>query len=179
MMTITRHTTQRSSIGKNPCMKDASRKFNSVHTTEGQTGKPMRKPIGLLFLLVAFAFTSGCTMTSTSRQWHARVGPNGKPIYIKSHTNIGFNIGIIIPIVGRTTLPKEIDRLTEDIATEQGDDVRLIETSTANYWYGWPPFTWVVTPVITTVTADYEPSPDQLAKDLAEQEKKKAAKQKK
>ena len=42
-----------------------------------------------------------------------------------------------------------------------------------------PPFTWIFTPVITTVVADYEPSPEVLAKDLAEQEKERLEKQKK
>jgi hypothetical protein len=118
-------------------------------------------------------------MTSTSKQWNGRVGPNGKAVYVKSHTNVGLNIGIFIPVLGATTLPKEIDKLTKELEIEQGNVVRLIQSSTDNYWYGYPPFSWVLTPVITTVTADYEPSPAVLAKDLAEEEKKKAEKEKK
>ncbi len=140
--------------------------------------KPMRKSIGLI-LLVALALTSGCTLTSTARQWNSRVGPSGKPVYIKSHTDIAVNALIFVPLLGPTSLPKQIDLLTKEIATEKGDIVRMIETSTENYWYGYPPFSWVLTPVITTVTAEYEPSPDVLAKDRDEQEKKKAAKEKK
>jgi hypothetical protein len=138
----------------------------------------MRKQIGLLSLLVTFALTSGCTMTSTSKQWNGRVGPNGKPVYVKSHTNIGLNIGVFIPVLGATTMPKEINKLTKEIETEQGNVVRMIQTSGDNYWYGWPPFTWVLTPVITTVTADYEPSPAELAKELSAEEKKKSEKEK-
>jgi len=137
----------------------------------------MRKMIALLSLIAAFVFTTGCA--STSKQWNARVGPNSKPVYVKSHTNVGVNLVIFIPFIGMTTLPKEIDKLTKDIAAEKGDVVRLIESSKENYWYGFPPFTWILTPVITTVTADYEPSTEVLAKDLAEQEAKKAAEQKK
>ena len=138
----------------------------------------MRKQISLWSLFVAFAFTTGCT-TSTATHWNGRVGPNGKPVYVKSQTNVGINIAVFIPFLGATTLPKQIDKLTQKIETEKGDVVRMIETSNENYWYGFPPFTWILTPVITTVTADYEPSPDVLAKDRAEQEKEKAAKQKK
>ena len=81
-----------------------------------------------------------------------------------------------MPSQSATAFPVETHRFFE---TEKGDVDRMIESSTENYWYGFPPFTWILTPVITTVTADYEPSPDVLAKDLAEQEKEKAAKQKK
>src|SRR5262245_31553688 len=138
----------------------------------------MRKQIGLWSLLVAFTFTSGCTLTSTSKQWNNRVGENGKPVYIKSHSNIGMKLLIFIPVLGHTTMPKEINRVTKDIAAENGDVVRVIETSSENYWYGWPPFTWVLTPVITSVSADYQPSAEVLAKDRAEQEAKDAKKKK-
>ena len=139
----------------------------------------MRKIIGLSSLLVAFTFTTGCTMTSTSKQWNGRVGYSGKPVYVKSHTNIGLNIGIFIPVLGATTLPKEINLLTKEVETENGNVVRMIQTTSENYWYGWPPFTWVLTPVIMTVTADYEPSHNVLAKDLSEEEKKKSGEQQK
>ena len=139
----------------------------------------MRKLTALSSLLVAVVFTAGCTMTSTAKQWNGRVGPNSKPIYVKSHKTVGVNLLVFIPVLGATTMSKQIDGLTKEIETEKGDVVRMIETSSENYWYGWPPFTWVLTPVITTVTADYEPSPDVLAKDRAEEEAKKAAKEKK
>ena len=142
-------------------------------------GKTMGHHIGLWSLLAAFAFTPGCTLPSTSRQWNGLVGPNLKPVYVKSHTNVGINIGIFIPFLGSTTLPKEINQLTQEIQSEKGDVVRMIETSKENYWYGFPPFTWILTPVITTVTADYEPAPDVLANDRAREEMKKAAKEKK
>ena len=130
-------------------------------------------------LLAACVFATGCTLPSTSTRWNGLVGPAGKPVYVKSHTNLGINLGIFIPFLGATTLPKEIDMLTQEIEGEKGDFVRMIETSKENYWYGFPPFTWILTPVITTVTADYEPSPDLLANDRARQEMEKAAKQKK
>ena len=139
----------------------------------------MKKQICLWSLVVTFALTTGCTTTTTAKHWNDRVGPNGKPIYIKSHTTIGINILIFIPVLGATTLTKQIDRMTKDIADENGNTVRMIETSRENYWYGYPPFTWAITPVITTVTADYEPSADVLAKDRAEEEMEKAAKEKK
>ena len=140
----------------------------------------MKKQIGLWSLVVTFGLTiTGCTTTTTAKNWNNRVGPNGKPVYVKSHTTVGLNVAIFIPVLGATTLTKQIDRLTRDIAAENGNVVRMIETSTENYWYGYPPFSWVLTPVITTVTADYEPSPDVLADDRAKKEKEKAAKEKK
>lgn len=48
-----------------------------------------------------------------------------------------------------------VDDLTAEITPENGDRVRLIETDTEVFWYRFPPVTWIITPVVTTVTADY------------------------
>ena len=133
----------------------------------------MKNSIAFVSLLSLGAILGGCTFSSTATHWHNRIGPNGKPVYVKSHTNVGFNVLIGIPFLGATSLPSEIDRLTDEISTEKGDTVRMVESASENYWYGFPPFTWIITPVITTVTADYEPAADVFAKDRAEEEKEK------
>lgn len=128
----------------------------------------MKRPRLAAAVLGALALC-GCTFSSTATRWHGRVGANGKMVYVKTHTNIGFNLLIIIPVLGRTSIPTEIDKLTDDIATENGDNVRMVESSTENLWYGFAPVTWVITPVITTVSGEYIPATDVLAHDLEEQ----------
>ena len=120
----------------------------------------------------------GCTFSSTATHWNGRVGSDGKPVYVMTHTNICVNLLILIPTLGHTSLPDEIDKLTEQVATENGDNVRMVESMSENYWYGFAPFTWIVTPVITTVSAEYHPSADVLAKDQAEQAAKRKEEQK-
>jgi len=43
--------------------------------------------------------------------------------------------------------------------------VRIVEGTAESYFYGWPPFTWIVTPVLSTVSAEYTPDPEVYAKD--------------
>jgi hypothetical protein len=118
----------------------------------------------LLFPLLALtALTSGCAFHSTASHWNGRVGPNGEPVFVKSTSSVGFNLFVLIKLVGGTNIDGMIHEMTGNIAAEGGDRVRVIQSSTENYWYGFPPFTWIVTPVITTVAADYEPSAEQLA----------------
>ena len=51
-----------------------------------------------------------------------------------------------------------LDETTGAIAGEGGDRVRVIQSGSENYWYGWSPFTWILTPVVTDVALEYEPS---------------------
>ena len=126
--------------------------------------------IRLLAVLVLSAL-SGCAFHSTATHWHERVGPNGRPVYVKSTSNVGVNAFIILRLFGATNIDRMIGKVTEEIAAEGGDKVRIIQSSSENYWYGFPPFTWILTPVITTVAADYEPSAETIAKKKAEEEK--------
>ena len=131
---------------------------------------PLRR-LAALPLLVA---SGGCALSSTATTWNGRVGPNGVPVYVKTHTNIGINLGVVIPFLGHTSLPEQIEYITQEISDEQGDRIRMIESSTENYWYGFAPFTWVVTPVITTVATEYEPSNATLVRDRAALEEERA-----
>jgi len=119
-----------------------------------------RITLALLLPLLA----GGCAFHSNATNWTQRVGPEGRPVFVKSTTNVGLNFLIALKIVGGTDTPGMIQETTSSIAEEGGDKVRIIQSESENYWYGFPPFTWILTPVITTVTADYEPPADALGK---------------
>jgi len=125
------------------------------------------KTRSILVLGAVLSLTS-CTFHTTAKHWNGRVGPDGKPVYVHSTTNIGFNLGIIIPLFGSTTIDTMVDTMTAEVAKTDGDNIRIIESAAENYWYGFPPFTWILTPVITTVTGDYQPTPEQIEIDRAE-----------
>ena len=92
---------------------------------------------------------------------------------MKSTTIVGLNLFVALGLFGQTDSEGMVDELTADIAAEGGDNVRLIQSGSENYWYGFPPLTWILTPVVTTVAADFEPS----AETLAEAEANEAAEQ--
>ena len=52
--------------------------------------------------------------------------------------------------------------MTEKIAERGGDRVRIVQGGSENYWYGFPPVTWVLTPVVATIAAEYHPSEAEL-----------------
>jgi len=110
-------------------------------------------------LAVVLLGCTGCTFTSTANRWNGLVGENNKPTWVKTDTNVGVNLLIFIPFLGSSALPKQIDEVTKKIAEEKGNTVRMVESTTENYWYGFSPFTWIITPVVTTVAAEYEPAP--------------------
>jgi len=122
-----------------------------------------------LSLALTLLLASSCTFASTARHWNGVVGQDGKPIYVTSTTNVGVNLAVAIPLFGNTTLDTMVGKLTQAISADGGNEIRIVESSSENYWYGFPPFTWILTPVITTVSGEYKPSTEVLQKDRAEQ----------
>ena len=119
--------------------------------------------------VVAAASLVGCAFHSTASHWNGRVGANGRPIFVKTSTNLAINLAVIVPFLGNTSMDDLIDETTDEVAEKNGDRLRVIQSSSENYWYGFPPFTWVITPVLTDIAVEYEPSPEELAEALRNQ----------
>lgn len=118
--------------------------------------------------LLTMAMGSACAMPTTAKRWNDRVGPEGDPVYFKSVSKIGFNLLIFVPFVGDMGIAGMVNDLTEDIEKEGGNRVRIVQGSTENYWYGWSPFTWLLSPVVSRVSAEYQPSAEALTGDSEE-----------
>lgn len=117
----------------------------------------------LRLLCAATTVLTGCTFHSTATHWNGRVGADGEPIFVKVGTNVGLNVFVILPLFGNTSIDTMLDETTGEIARTGSDRVRVIETASENYWHGFPPLTWLLTPVITNVSVEYRPSPQEVA----------------
>ena len=120
----------------------------------------------LLFTLVLVL--SGCAFHSTAMDWNGLKGGDGKPTYFKNTTKVGFNLLVVIPFLGDMSIDGLVDDLTGEIAGENGDYVRIVQGNSENYWYGFPPFTWIITPIVSTVAAEYRPNQATFLKDQKE-----------
>lgn len=127
---------------------------------------PMQARFRTPLLAATLLLCSGCAFHSTATHWNGRTDPEGRPMFVKTTTNIGINVAIILPLLGNTSIDAMLDETSGEIARKDGNRLRVIQTNTENYWYGFPPFTWILTPVITDVAVAYEPS----AKELVEAE---------
>ena len=119
-------------------------------------------------LVIVVAALCSCTMISTARRWNGRYAEGGRKVFVKTVTKVGANAFVLLPFLGWSDNETLVDRLTEEIAREGGDNVRIIEFESRRYWWtSIVPFTMIVTPVVATVSAEYEPSAAELAKQEA------------
>jgi hypothetical protein len=119
--------------------------------------------------LVALSLAlAGCAFRSTAKDWSGLSGLDDKPTYYTVTTKVGVRLLIVIPFLGDMGISGLTRDLTADIRREGGNQVRIVQGDSEAYFYGFPPFTWVVTPVISTVAAEYLPAADAYEKDQAD-----------
>jgi hypothetical protein len=116
-------------------------------------------PIGIAFIV------SGCAFSSTARNWNGLKGLDDQPTYYLNTTKVGMNLFIVVPCFGDMGIAGLTRDMTEKIKEQGGNDVRIVQGDSESYFYGWPPFTWIITPVISTVAAEYTPSAEVYARD--------------
>ena len=115
-------------------------------------------------LLCVLSLSSGCALHTTATHWNGHVGADGRPVFVRCSTYLGCRFAILLPFLGRYDVDEMIDDSSRSISTQDGSHLRLVETETNNYWYSLPPLTWLFSPVMTSVTFEYEPSAQALAK---------------
>jgi hypothetical protein len=112
----------------------------------------------------------GCAFRSTATDWHGLKGLDGQPTYYTTTTKVGVNLFVALPFLGDMGITGLTQALTADIKEEGGNDVRIVQGTTESYFYGWPPLTLIITPVVSTVSAEYTPDHERYAKDQAKNE---------
>src|SRR6266478_5695509 len=112
--------------------------------------------VRMLMGLVVFGLSAaGCAYTTTAKDWNGLQGADGQPTYYTSTMKVGLNLLCAIPFLGDMGISGLTTKLTGDIKRVGGNEVRIVQGTSEAYFYGFPPFTWVVTPVISTVAAEY------------------------
>ncbi|MEM7168162.1 MAG: hypothetical protein AAF581_22130 [Planctomycetota bacterium] len=123
-----------------------------------------------LSCVLLLACVSGCAFHSPARRWNGLVDPDGKPVYYVATTKVGANLLVVVPFLGDLGIDGLVEDVTRHIEEKGGDGVRIVQADSENYWYGWSPLTWFVSPVVATVAAEYRPS----AAEVLEQQQRQA-----
>ncbi|MCK5944243.1 MAG: hypothetical protein KAI24_19810 [Planctomycetes bacterium] len=119
--------------------------------------------------LALLLLTTACSFHSTATHWNGVLDADGRPVFLKTTTNVGVNLLVVLPLMGNTTIDAMVDETTREIASTGGTRVRTIQSTSTNHSMLYWPFSLVITPVITDVAMEYEPSAEELERVQREQ----------
>ncbi len=116
-----------------------------------------------LLTVIALSFAS-CASHRTAYRWNGLVGIDDKPIFFTSTNRPAIKLFVAIPFIGNSNMAGLIEDVTAHIAEQGGNHVRVVQGGSTNYWFAFPPLTWIFTPVIARVDAEWRPSAETFSK---------------
>jgi len=104
----------------------------------------------LILITICMFGLSACTFTETAGKNHAMTGD-------KAHLNttgIGLKFLFTSPIAGTPTIDGAVNGLAEDAKKTGANNIEIVQSSSTNLWWIFPPFSIILNPIITNVAAD-------------------------
>ena len=112
--------------------------------------------IHTVFFVFCFIFlSSACSVKTVANDFNGLVGENEQPVYFTSLVNRGINLFIGSKFIGDVEVESMIRKLTLDIKQSGGNYIHVVQGETNNYWYLFPPLSFIFTPMVSTVAIEY------------------------
>lgn len=117
----------------------------------------MKKLIALFFAVTAIALLSGCGTTNVDMNYKGLDTPNGKPIAYVNTTVTACHFLGTWPMMYDASYTNTFNEFAKEAKRLNGTKVNVNESLSSKTWGAFPPFTWLFTPVQTTIAGDVYP----------------------
>jgi hypothetical protein len=114
----------------------------------------MRKNfLGILIFLLLFE-TAGCAGSSKMTDYEGMTTPYGRPLAHIHTTRVAFHLFTRFPLFGNASVHRATHDFMMQAKSLGATKINIDHTERVNYWFGFPPFTFLLTPVISSVSGD-------------------------
>lgn len=107
-----------------------------------------------LILACAIMLSTSCSTTRQAMNFNGLSTPEGKPIAHLSTSNMAIHLLGSMPLLGDATLTGTVGDFTAVAKFKNATKVRIVQSSVVSWWFLFPPFTFVLTPVTSNVAGD-------------------------
>ena len=145
-------------------MRDARAIFSGMQTPTARASRSTSTPnlplrLSVLAALV-LGLTSSCVTHSHAMDFNGVPGPRGYPVEFQKTTSYSLNLLFIIPLLGDSSREETVAEFTKEAKERGAKRVYLESTSSSTYWYIFPPLSFFIHPVETSVEGAVEGSRD-------------------
>jgi hypothetical protein len=117
----------------------------------------MKKILASITAAAALTLLAGCGTNNVDMNYKGLDTANGKPIAYVNTTVTACHLFGIWPIIYDASYTNTFNEFTKEARRLNGSRVNVNESLSTKTWGAFPPFTWILTPVQTTVAGDVFP----------------------
>jgi len=104
-------------------------------------------------LVCTLLFAINCTSTKTAKRFSNIDTPDGRPATFQSTTNLGVNLFIVVyEVYDKASLDNTVNDFTLAAKKDRASKHMITNTSCNPWWFIFPPFSLVITPISCTVS---------------------------
>lgn len=102
------------------------------------------------------ALSSSCVMHSHATDWNGVDGVRGVPVELQTTTSWALHGLFVFPLIGDGGKAYVVDEFTKEAAARGAARTRITQTGGLTYWFIFPPLSFLIHPVQTTVEGTIE-----------------------
>ena len=116
-----------------------------------------------VFMLMALAGTitlcGACSSThvAPAASFNGLSTPEGAAVAHLNTSNLALNLLFTQPLLGDASLAGTVSDFTNKAKEQRGSKVHIVQSDTTTWWWVFPPFSFVLTPVSGNVAGDVLP----------------------
>lgn len=115
----------------------------------------MKRVSALGFILAcAIMPLAACSSTRQAMNFNGLATPEGKPIAHLSTSNLAIHLVGTMPLFGDASLTGTVAEFTRIAKMKNASKERIVQSSVTTWWFVYPPFSFVLTPVSSNVAGD-------------------------
>ena len=101
-------------------------------------------------IIALFRALAACSTTTVGTKFNGIATSDGSPRVFQNTTNYAIHLGMgYYPVLGNGTVEGSINSFTDEARKNGGTKADITNMSANNFWYIFPPFTFLITPVVT------------------------------
>lgn len=106
--------------------------------------------------LVSTLLFVGCSFHSHADKFNDIVGMRGEPVEYQQTTTWALHALWIFPLIGDARIENAVNEFSSEASKRGATRTNIEETASFTYWFVFPPFSFFVHPVNTTVGGNVE-----------------------
>lgn len=122
-----------------------------------QRNSPLRRSTAALTALLLGGLSTACTSHSVVSEFHGVNGIRGVETDYMTTTSWALHGLFVLPLTGDARKSTTIERFAAEAGRRGAARQRIVQTSSLTYWFIFPPLSFFIHPVQTTVEGDIEP----------------------
>lgn len=107
-------------------------------------------------VFIALFWLSGCASHTHASKFNGVAGIRGEPVEYQQTNTWAIHALWIYPLIGDASIENTVNEFSLEAKKHGATRINIEETSSFTYWFIFPPFSFVVHPVNTTIGGNVE-----------------------